>query len=111
MTITPQEAREQYMEANADLLKNLEAKIDRALAENPDKEYGVCISVPDELIHGYPIYEKLEERYREAGWNMKYESDQRDGDFLRFTPRRKAKTTVTVPREGTGMDGIVYGER
>lgn len=85
MTITPEQARKLNEEDQA-RIGELEKKIDGALARSFDNtRERVCINV------GYVDNRALQEikrMYGEAGWNVEYESDQRDGDFLAFIPKR-----------------------
>ncbi|MBU0761352.1 MAG: hypothetical protein KJ600_03875 [Nanoarchaeota archaeon] len=84
MTITPEQARKLNEEDQA-RIGELEKRIDWALGRDFGKTGGrVCITV------GYVDNRTLQEvsrMYGGAGWDVEYESDQRDGDFLAFTPK------------------------
>ena len=90
MVVKPQQLTEKYRQKNATELARLERYIDRALVDNfvPGNTEGVCV----DFEHGLAqmTVREIQEKYRAAGWTVKYESDQRDGDFLRFTARRGA---------------------
>ncbi len=91
MVITPQKANERNLTQNAGLLKQLEESIDAALVSKfvPGDINGVCITPPKGLGYNSPVFLQLKEMYQTAGWNVKYESDQRDGDLIRLTARRQ----------------------
>ncbi|MDP1695881.1 MAG: hypothetical protein Q8L29_03140 [archaeon] len=85
MVVTPQQAKETLMRRNRTVLRELEKKIDAALTGG-DTGRDICIDVRDvgRNING-TVLDSLLSAYRKAGWQVKYESDQRDGDFLRFS--------------------------
>jgi hypothetical protein len=75
MVITPQQARQLTQQDKAKL-RSLEERIDASLIDG-----NFCISI------GYvkeKVLTELKKRYTQAGLQVKYESDQRDGDYLRF---------------------------
>jgi len=89
MAITPKEALK-ITEAERDQVKDLESRIDLALKKefpgysnkatyslDRDSRGGVSKRVRTEIIG----------RYQSAGWNVSYHSDQREGNWLSFTPR------------------------
>jgi hypothetical protein len=87
MTITPQQA----MNLSGDervKIRDLEKKIDKALTREFGK-HSSSVYVSTEYMDGR-VRAEIERRYWEAGWNVTYESDQRDGDYLRFTARAAA---------------------
>ena len=88
MVVTPQQAARLTAEESK-RLKELEAKIDEAIhtgyrQENPN----LCLDA--RLFGGYGtrVYAQLKRTYEQAGWTLKYESDQRDGDFVRLSHGR-----------------------
>jgi len=90
MAITPKQLTALTGQDEA-VVKRLEQIIDMALAKQfrPGIEgYTACINLPEGVEYGDKFYTELIRRYAEAGWQVKYESDQRDGDFLRFKARR-----------------------
>ena len=90
MVIKPQELAEKYRQKNATELARLEHFIDKELVDNfvPGDRDGVCVSFERGLAQ--MTVKEIRDRYQTAGWNVKYEHDQRDGDYLRFTARRAA---------------------
>lgn len=86
MTITPQQA-EKLNEANIAEVKSLEAKIDDAILMGFEGR-------GDRVIFGIPrgvgskVLKEITKIYSVAGWSVKYQSDQRDGDYLEFRPKR-----------------------
>jgi len=91
MVITPKQVEEKALKVSQVKLKALEKRIDEALLEDfsrGDRD-GVCISL--DVGKNTPLYMVLENKYNQAGWTLKYEYDQRDGDFVRFTVKRGAK--------------------
>jgi hypothetical protein len=89
MVLTPTQANERALKSATSDFKKLEKIIDAALTEDfrRDDSCGVCIDLG--ISSSDPVYTLIREKYKEAGWNVTYQSDQRDGDFVRFTARRK----------------------
>ncbi len=86
MTITPKEAgqvtRNELME-----IRKLERDIDKVIMEKfSESDRSVCYnldaSIPDRVL------KKVCENYRQAGWNVRKEYDQREGAWLEFRPIR-----------------------
>ena len=65
-------------------LKDIEESAKKVVEEFDGDSVIIGVNYPGERV-----LKKLKEMYIEAGWNVKYESDQRDGDYLLITPRRK----------------------
>jgi len=67
-----------------DKLRRLEITLDGMLrGAEPDYMNRVIVAAPDGLTSR--LFGKLRLRYLQAGWSdVKYTSDQRDGDFLEF---------------------------
>jgi len=86
MVIKLEEALKKLTNNEQNELISLEKEIDKAITEDFD---GNEIYLGDFEYSSERVFQKLKEKYREAGWTLKYESDQRDGDFLRITPRRR----------------------
>lgn len=88
MVITPQQADERALKGAEANFKKLEKVIDAALTDDfrRDDSCGVCIDL--DISSNDPVYGLIRKKYGEAGWNVTYQSDQRDGDFVRFTARR-----------------------
>jgi len=89
MVVNPEQAGQKNLARNVRLLKQLEKKIDEALIEDfmPGSRKDICMNVPEELYPGTPVYQRLMEMYEGAGWKVEYQSDQREGAWLRFTPK------------------------
>jgi hypothetical protein len=88
MTITPEQARKLAEEIYAPEVKKLEEKIDEQLVKELTDYSERIIIRPSS--HSNPLVRKLVERkYSEAGWNVKYQSDQRDGDWWEFRPKKE----------------------
>jgi len=90
MTITPEEARK-MTEAEKAAIGQLERAIDKALREQfQDCPYSaVTYSLPsrrDNEVTGR-VRKEIIRMYEEAGWNVKYDSSQFDGEWLQFTPK------------------------
>jgi len=84
MTITPQEAKKLNGEDRAEI-QALEKKIDVALAKDFVRHSNrVCITLN---YSSQKVRKEIERLYGEAGWDVKYASDQRDGDFFEFTSK------------------------
>ncbi|MDD5192559.1 MAG: hypothetical protein PHH54_00695 [Candidatus Nanoarchaeia archaeon] len=76
MVITPQEAKA-LTKADKALLKGLEKRIDQALLEGENTFD----------INEYPgekVVQEITHIYEKAGWEVSYESDQREGNYLSF---------------------------
>lgn len=68
-----------------DELKSLENGIDNAITENFDGE-AICMATD---YVGKRVLKELKDKYHQAGRNLQYVDDWRDGDYLRISPRRK----------------------
>jgi hypothetical protein len=87
MVINPQQASEKYLAKNANLLKKLEEKIDTALVDRFNLGHNKQVLIDlRELSPESPLLEKIKEMYEAAGWNVSYQFDRRNGDYLRFLP-------------------------
>ena len=80
--ITPQEAIK-LTKADRVEVRALERMIDRALAA---RFQGGTVYVEVREFQTGRVYDELARMYGSAGWNIQYESNQRDGDFLIFNP-------------------------
>jgi len=90
MVVTPQQAMKAVDEGDRAVLQRLEAKIDQRIREEfPDFYGGVSVTPPADLK--LRVRQRIERMYGEAGWNVEYTSDQRDGDFWRFKPKGENK--------------------
>lgn len=88
MAITPKQLMA-LTEQDQGRIKNMEAFLDAAIARafNPTTRGDACVSIPRGVQYGDKMYLELVRRYEAAGWKVKYEADQRDGDYLVFTPK------------------------
>lgn len=75
MAVTPQQTRELTREEK-NLVKTLEKRIDEGLMQ---RRYTFDVPVSAK------VREKIIDIYEKAGWQVKYESDQREGDYLQFS--------------------------
>lgn len=91
VVIQAQELSEKIRKKESNLLKKAEESIDKVLLDEFDGT-DMCIgtTVMGDLRRN--LRNELIDKYRNAGWSVKYESDQRDGDFYRFTPQNTKKT-------------------
>ncbi len=85
MVISPQEAN--YKAKSKENIKSLEQRIDKALIDSLKNKESMNFSAdlfPDEITRKTII-----DKYRDAGWNVKYITDQRDGNYLEFSIKDK----------------------
>jgi hypothetical protein len=85
MVVTPKEAIKFRSAEDRRVAAQLEREIDKHLKENYDGE-------PEYLHIDYPndrVFKELKSRYNAAGWNIRLESDQREGDYLVFSEVRR----------------------
>lgn len=85
MVVGPKELLEKITEDEAEILENLEKRIDQELLKNFDGTRNVIYAMdgdPRKLRRN--VLEGLLSRYRQAGWKVKIVYDQRDGDFINF---------------------------
>lgn len=81
MAITPREAIGSKLEIEQQAIESFEKRIDDALRKSYDGRGGV--SIDPSGVSGF-VREEVVKRFEKAGWDVKYTSDQRDGDFLTF---------------------------
>ncbi len=81
MAITPQEAFRPRPEDERTAAM-LEERIDNSL-RSLSGSGSVCVDLPPGT--SMKARQLLIHTYSEAGWKVSYESDQRDGDYLRFS--------------------------
>ena len=102
MVVNPKKLLEQITKAEAKELKSLEKWIDEVLEEEFE---GEPVYIP---VDGWyydlrkPVADKLCEQYRTQGWTVKLQADQREGDNLVFSYKKKqakkARRTDSVLR-------------
>lgn len=84
MAISLQEALKQA-QPSPEELQALEAKIDKSLVQGlKDGEDSITFAA-NLLGSTAVVREALIQRYKNAGWNVQYHSDQRDGDYYSFS--------------------------
>jgi hypothetical protein len=85
MAIGPKELLEKVVRDEEPRLRRVEQRIDEALATGYDGRSSVAIDAS--LFEGIrkPALDKLITAYRQAGWTVEYQSDQREGDFYQFS--------------------------
>jgi len=89
MVLTPQQAKKMQERKEAPAMRALEKAIDKALTEG---NFTFAIEQGDYYGRGgvdYDVAQVVMKKYRDAGWNVKYVSDQRDGDYLDFRGGRR----------------------
>jgi hypothetical protein len=79
MAITPKDAG-RLLTADAQKVEALEKQIDRALLKG-DETFDIMGNPGDKVL------DEIIGRYEKAGWDVKLEHDQREGDWLSFTAR------------------------
>lgn len=81
MAVSKNDVVNNLNEADKHEVAALEGKIDdwlRSQSRNPPYYYNVPYSLSEK------VRAEIERRYRAAGWDVQYTSDQRDGNFWRF---------------------------
>ena len=89
MAITSEEARKRTPDRVA-YLKSLEEEIDYALEHSFGEGRSKMLMARPAGFDDDALRE-LRKIYGKAGWNIKYVYSQRDGDYLKFTAKRKKK--------------------
>ncbi len=103
MTITPEQAKETNKRNNKGKIETLEKKIDKILVDNINscnRREGIIVGVS--TLELGDLFEFIKERYEDAGWALRYESDQRDGDYYVFTPKRRVMNNYAGSGENSG---------
>jgi hypothetical protein len=90
MVINAQELESRIKTKNAKLLDKLETTIDAELEKNYCESKGSILFSNRELgsLTNF-LRETLFDRYRQAGWEVHYHYDQRDGDYAEFKIKRQ----------------------
>lgn len=68
----------------AELEARIDAEIKRCYAEQPEYRRTVGVWIGVSLFRNGAERKVIEEKYRAAGWSVRYQGDQRDGDALVF---------------------------
>ena len=87
MVIGPNELENKIKTIQSTLIKAAEESIDKYLELRYDGLSSVAIGVDSFKGMNRLTRESLIGKYRSAGWNVKYTSDQRDGDFYQFSKK------------------------
>ena len=87
MVIGPNELEKKFKETQSTLVKAVETSIDKYLEQRYDGLSSVTIGVDSFKGMNRLTREALISKYRVAGWEVKYTSDQRDGDFYQFNKK------------------------
>jgi hypothetical protein len=82
MAITPEKWSELRNKINEAEVTAFETRIDKELlnAAIGQTTISVTLNAPN------PVVREIMRRYTEVGWNVTFHSDQRDGDWLEFSP-------------------------
>jgi hypothetical protein len=90
MAITPQQAARITGAQEKAEARKLEKMIDAQLRKEYVPGERVCVDVGGYFGDSYlgeRTVREIKRIYENAGWNVKYESDQRDGSWFEFTVR------------------------
>ena len=83
MVVKPNQKTELSVEESGQI-RGLETQIDIVLVQGmKNRNSYMCYRPPKETTHR--VIEHIQEMYQSAGWTVGYESDQQEGNFLRFT--------------------------
>lgn len=98
MVIKPEDLRKKVHEHDKDVIARLEAHIDELLeAQYSDKSKIVKFTLDfleKDLLEAFlheRVRNELFRRYRQAGWNVKYEYDDRRGRYIEFVEKAQKK--------------------
>ena len=86
MVIGPEALEQRFTQRDVHLVRQLEDHIDHALAARFDGRNTVTITKRHFKDLRKPAQERLFDKYRRAGWDVQEHFDQRDGDYVAFTP-------------------------
>lgn len=107
MTITPEQAKQMTAKERA-AIRELEKDIDISIREYFGRGERRAIYSLRNSVSGR-IRNEIKRMYGRYGWRVQYQSDQRDGDWLEFTPKRTERAREyrmsrepSVPR-GSGI--------
>jgi hypothetical protein len=91
MAYTPQELAKRITDTDRAKIRELERKIDSALVQDFGRQAGGRVIVSTDYLD-LRIRSEIEGMYSRAGWNIKYSSDQRDGDWFELTPKSQSSS-------------------
>lgn len=83
MVVSAEEVLNKITREGRQQISKLEKEIDHILKSefNSGRDY-VCYTISKDITP--KSIELIKAMYQKAGWKVTYESDQRDGDYLRF---------------------------
>lgn len=84
MVIGPKELEQKIRQEQKPLMEQLEQKIDEALQRSYSGRGSVSIDANSVSGLNQLSTEEVIGKYKLAGWDIKYHSDQRDGSFYQF---------------------------
>ena len=86
MVIRYDELENKIKDMDKTKVEALESKIDNALLDSYGNGSSVTIGITNLDLPRQYVMNDLFSQYRQAGWEVKYNSDQRDGDYLSVQP-------------------------
>lgn len=111
MVLSPNQARRMAENNHAPTLAKLERTIDATLAKSGGMAASLSIETGYRGLYDDPrndvpnhLIESLLDNYRQAGWKVKMEHDQREGTYLTFQPKTEAREG-TVEMDDLGQYG------
>ncbi len=87
MVVGPKELKRIIEQEDKPKIEQLEAKIDACLKEKFTGQGGVYVGSGLFSDIRPLLVETVLEKYRAAGWDVKYDSDQREGSWYTFTAK------------------------
>jgi len=89
MVVNAKKLEQRVLTLESDNIMRVEKVIDAALEKTFDGQRAT-FDVPKEYTQLRDLTQKnILKKYRAAGWNVKYESSQRDGDYFEFVVKKK----------------------
>jgi hypothetical protein len=86
MVVKPRELINLITDEEKPVIKRLEKRIDDCLTKDFRGTGSLAFGMNEDFKSlRPPTKEKLLDKYRQAGWNVKEISDQRDGDYVEFS--------------------------
>lgn len=86
MVVKPTELINLVTNEEKEVIKRLEKRIDDYLTKDFRGSGSLAFGINEDFrTLRIPTREKLLSKYRQAGWNVKEISDQRDGDYIEFS--------------------------
>lgn len=106
MVLNANELETRVLQKESTKLHRTEKVLDEYLEQAFDGHRAI-VGIPKEYYDLHELTRKdLLKKYENAGWNVKYQSDQRDGDFFEFTIR-KTRTYNNKRDNGTRPDYLL----